>query len=160
MRFPLIGAVISMAAALWGATTADAQIKIEGAGPLSISSYDTSTVYTADVTWTGTFKWKVRALLNGVAVATSSLYTVSSSGPVTQVDFTFNDINSWGMQAGDTVTFHGFAMVTLSNKDNDYMDLEVQGYGMQLTPPEALPLPSPRVETLYAAVLRDEENQA
>lgn len=156
MRRYAIGIMAGMGVFLGAAVAAEAQITITGTGPLAVYHTDSQSTYTATVTWTGSFYFKLWVYRNGVQKYVSSQYQYSSPG-VYNLSQLVSGMNTWGMVAGDTLKYRGKAWWGTSTDLDDWFVTVSQGTS-KLMPGKDGPI-LPYREELLAEITRREERE-
>ena len=157
MRRYTIGILAGMGVFLGAALAVEAQgITITGTGPLAVYHTDSQSTYTATVTYTGNFNFKLWVFRNGVQKYVSLQYMYSSPG-VFNLSQLVTGMNTWGMVAGDTLKYRGKAWVSGSSDIDDWFVTVSQGTS-KLIPDKDRPL-LPYREELLAEVVRREERE-
>ena len=109
MRRYVIGSVIGLAAFLGSALAAEAQVDVNGTGPVSVHFYDSESLYEATVTTDLNFWFHLRVFLNGDTKHYSRTLVIQS-GPSYEFSKLVQGMNNWGMAVDDTLLYRGTAI--------------------------------------------------
>lgn len=106
----IVAALIVAGGTLALAAAANAQIIIDGDGPLAVESDDTSSTFTALVTCNWDFEVNLKVYHNGT-LKYNHTTPVTNSGPT----YNYSEVVShvgWGLAVGDTLLYRAKATIT------------------------------------------------